>query len=87
MAINEIITKFKNKYGDKEVKLPYEILTVYDSYASPFSSGSNGYITKVRVRNGVLEFYHNWWAYGWFSYNEMNEKYPCQVCKAISMVL
>jgi hypothetical protein len=41
--------KFKKLYGNEEVKLPSHILTINDSCASPFSSGDNGYLTKVRL--------------------------------------
>lgn len=68
--------RFIEKYGDKEVELPYPIMTIYDNYASPFSSGSNGYLKKVRVRNGKFEFYHDWWRYGWLTMEEIREQYP-----------
>ncbi len=66
---------FKKKYGDKEVELEKPVMSVYDNYAGPFSSGSNGYIKKARLNNGVLELYHDWWAYGWFSYEELHKEY------------
>ena len=74
---------FKGKYGDREVELTSHVLTIYDSYANPFSSGSNGYITKARVRNNVLELYHDWWAYGWFPYEELAKKHPKAVDEAL----
>jgi len=79
--------KFKKLYGNSEVKLPSHILTINDSYASPFSSGSNGYLTKVRLnKEDNFEFYHNWWAYGWISFDEVKEKYPCAACKIESSI-
>lgn len=72
---------FLEKYGEDEVKLPFEILTIQDNYAGPFSSGSNGYLTKVRLKNGEFEFYHNWWNYGWLSFEEIRKQYPCAACK------
>ena len=80
------IEAFKKKYGDKEVKLEKAPMTIYDSYPSAYSSGSNGYITKVRVRNNTLEFYHDWWAYGWFSYSDMYKDYPKAVNEAIKQL-
>lgn len=68
--------RFIEKYGDKEVELPYPIMTIFDDYPSPFSSGSNGYLEKVRVRNGKFEFYHDWWRYGWLTMEEIREQYP-----------
>ena len=69
-----------------EVKLPRPVLTIYDSYPDPFSSGSNGYITKVRVRSNALEFYHDWWDYGWKSYSEM-KKINSQSVKEVIRIL
>jgi hypothetical protein len=69
---------FINKYGEKTV-VKFDrpgVMTIRDDYASPFSSGRNGYITEVRVENGELQFYHNWWAYGWISEEELRKKYP-----------
>ena len=80
------IEAFKKKYGDKEVKLEKAPMTIYDNYPSAYSSGSNGYITKVRVRNNTLEFYHDWWAYGWFSYSDMYKDYPKAVNDAIEQL-
>lgn len=78
--------KFKKLYGSSEVKLPSSILTIYDSYASPFSSGSNGYLTKIRLNKDNCEFYHDWWNYGWLSFDEVKEKYPHTVCKIKSLI-
>lgn len=66
---------FIKKYGDSEVKLRHPVLTIMDNRPDPFSSGANGYIKKARVRNGILELYHDWWAYGWYSYDDMYTKY------------
>lgn len=74
---------FKQKYGDKEVRIEKRIVTIYDNFPGPHSSGSNGYITKARVRDSVLEFYHDWWNYGWFSYKEMHKEYARAINKAI----
>lgn len=79
--------KFKNKYGNKEVTFPKPILTITDNYSSSFNSGSNGYITKARYNNNTIELYHDWWAYGWFSYNELQKKYPKAVKKALKYCL
>ena len=72
---------FKEKYKEQEVKLSPAIMTIYDSYPSPLSSGSNGYLTKIRVRNNKFEVYHDWWSYGWLSIEEVERKYPCASCK------
>lgn len=73
--------RFKEKYGDKEIRLPSAILTIKDDYASPLCSGSNGHLTKVRLREGKFEFYHDWWAYGWLTTEEIKKDYPCAACK------
>ena len=78
--------EFKKLYGNREVKLPSSILTINDSYASPFSSGSNGYLTKVRLNKDNFEFYHDWWSYGWISFDEVKEKYPYAACKIESLI-
>ena len=38
--------KFIEKYGDKEVELPYYILIIIDNYGYPFNSVSNEYLTN-----------------------------------------
>lgn len=69
--------EFKKLYGNREIELPFHIITINDSYASPFSSGSDGYLTKVRLnKEDNFEFYHDWWDYGWISFDEVKEKYP-----------
>ena len=78
--------RFKNKYGDKEVTFPKAILTIYDNYPSSFSSGSSGYITKARYNNNTIELYHDWWAYGWFPYNELQKKHPKAVKEALNYI-
>jgi len=78
--------KFKEKYGNKEVELPVSVLTIRDNYPSPLCSGSNGYLTKVRIRNDEFEFYHNWWAYGWLSFEDIKLKYPDASCKLYQIV-
>lgn len=78
--------KFKKLYGDREIDLPSDVLTINDSYASPFSSGSNGYLTKIRLNKDNFEFYHNWWRYGWISFDEVKEKYPCAASKVESLI-
>lgn len=79
--------KFKKLYGNREVKLPCQIMTIFDNYASPFSSGGNGYLTKVRLnKEDNFEFYHDWWDYGWLSSDEVEEKYPCAACKVKSLI-
>ena len=77
---------FKKLYGDREIELPSPVLTINDSYASPFSSGANGYLTKIRLNKDNFEFYHDWWSYGWISFDEVKEKYPCAACKVESLI-
>lgn len=82
--------KFEKKYGSSEVELPHDILTIHDCRSDPFSSGGNGYLEKVRVRNGKFEFYHNWWSYGWITEDEVLDKYPdayCQVSLEVNSLL
>lgn len=67
---------FQDKYGNEEVNLLSPILTIRDDYASPFSSGSNGYLTQVRIRDGHFEFYHNFWGPGWLTIREIRKSYP-----------
>jgi len=83
--MNKTIKKFEDKYGKQEVKLPKPIEVINDSHPSPFSSGSNGYITKLRVKDGKLEYYLNWWAYGWYDAND--GKYPQAIEIALKQVL
>lgn len=82
-----ITEEFKKLYGDREVKLPSHVLTINDSHASPFSSGANGYLTKVRLnKEDNFEFYHDWWAYEWISFDMVKEKYPCAACEVESLI-
>ena len=82
-TINYLCVKlFKSKYGDREVELTPRVLTTDDRDAI-FGSGSNGYITKARVKDNVLEFYHDWWNYGWLSCEEMYQDYPKAAHSAI----
>lgn len=73
--------EFKKLYGNREIELPSHIITINDSYTSPFSTWTNGYLTKVRLNNDNFEFYHDWWIYGWISFDKVKEKYPCAACK------
>ena len=66
--IGIIKQSFLNTYGaDIEVCLPEDICIGRDSCASPFSSGSNGYLTKIRLNGttGKFEVYVDWWRPGW----------------------
>lgn len=80
----ELKDELKKKHGDEEVIFPDPILTVSDKYSFPFSSGSNGYITKARYNNNTIELYHDWWQYGWFPYKELEKDYPKAVKKALN---
>ena len=76
--LKRLIELFKQKYGvGFEVKLPRPIMTIFDNYPSPFSSGSCGYMKKLRIDPETEEFqyYHDWWAYGWNEYDEYMEKH------------
>lgn len=82
--------EFEEKYGSSEVKLHHSILTIHDCRSDPFSSGSNGYLKKVRIKNGKFEFYHDWWAYEWLTEDEVQDKYPdayCQVIREVNSLL
>ncbi len=81
-----IIEEFKKLYGNREIDLPSHIITINDNHSSPFSSGANGYLTKVRLNKDNFEFYHDWWNYGWISLDEVKEKYPCAACKVKSLI-
>jgi len=75
-SVERYIGMFKKKYGDKIVELPRSILTIKDDYPCTFCSGSNGYLTKVRIKDNKFEFYHDWWAYGWLTVSDIYSKYP-----------
>jgi len=83
--LQNLICAFQTKYGEgNEVKVPSPVLTVYDNYANPFSSGSNGYITKLRINKSThkFEYFHDWWAYGW----EFDAKYTDEAICALEQV-
>lgn len=78
--------EFFKKFGNQEIILPREIMVIRDD-CGPFSSGSNGYISKLRINPSTkeLEYYLNWWAYGW---NKATDgKYPDAIREALAMVL
>ena len=77
--------RFKEKYKDQEVELPRPLLVIRDDHPSPFSSGSNGYIKKLRARNGKLEYYLDWWDYGWHPADD--GKYPNEIEDALRQLL
>lgn len=81
------VEQFKEKFGEKEIKLEHPVTTIEDYRADPFSSGSSGHITKVRLKGDTLEFYHSWWSYGWYSYDKLYKDYPSAVEWAINQVL
>ena len=83
--MNDLINLFKLKYGiGNEIKIPNPILTIKDNYPSTHCSGNNGYITKLRINKETmkLEYYHDWWDYGWFSDN-----YKSKVKSALKQLL
>ena len=86
MSEKEQLTEvFKAMYEEGiEVQVPKPVITIRDNYASPFSSGSNGYINKLRINKQTheLEYYHDWWNYGWF-----NKGYSKQVIRALKQVV
>lgn len=86
MAKNDYSASFLAKYGENEIKLPHPVLTISDNKPDPFSSGSFGYLTKARINEGMLEFYHDWWAYGWMTYEEAKQKYPCPTKEAVRVL-
>lgn len=69
-----MVGRFLRKYGNKEVNLKDQILTIDDHYS--WGSGSVGYLTAVRVRNNKFEYYHNWWAGGWQTEDQLIKDYP-----------
>lgn len=81
-----LINAFKGRYGEGiEISVPNPVMTIRDNYASPFSSGSNGYIAKLRINKNThkFEYYHDWWAYGW----EFDEKYSAEICMALKQII
>ena len=82
--MKQLINKFLERFGDQEVSIPNGgLCVIHDCHANPFSSGSNGYITKLRVRNNTLEYYLDWWDYGW----KADNKYQDECYKALLMCL
>jgi hypothetical protein len=77
--------QFFGKYGNNEIELPKPICVIKDNYPSPFSSGANGYITKLRIHNNQLEYYLDWWNYGW--YPTTDHKYDEAIELALNMAL
>ena len=77
--------QFEGKYGNKEVELPRPLCVIRDNCASPFSSGSNGYIKKLRVKDGKLQYYLDFWNYGW--YNADDGKYTNEIECALKQVI
>ncbi|MBP5722866.1 MAG: hypothetical protein J6X18_04745 [Bacteroidales bacterium] len=62
----ELCCLFAEKYGSNfEVTLPKTVCILKDDYPSTHCSGSNAYITKVRFHAGKIEYYVDWWKYGW----------------------
>lgn len=86
MSTKDYAIRFTNKYGDNEIELPRPVVTIRDSRPDPFSSGSDGHITKARRNGDTLEFYHDWWAYGWVSHDEMERTYPEGLRGAINVL-
>ena len=85
-SIERLVSQFCQKYGDKEVEFIGRLMTIRDDYPSTFCSGSNGYLTEVRVKDGHFEFYHDWWCYGWLTLDEVKEEYP-QVMRGLEYEL
>jgi len=82
--MKNLIDKFVQCFGEQEVRIPNGgLCVIHDSYASPFSSGSNGYITKIRVRKDKLEYYLDWWDYGW----KVDDKYQDACEEALKLCL
>lgn len=85
-SIERLINQFCQKYDNKEVEFSGRVMTIRDDYPSSHCSGSNGYLTKVRVKDGHFEFYHDWWRYGWLTLEEVKEEYP-QVMRGLEYEL
>ena len=77
--------QFFGKYGNNEIELPKRICVIKDDYPCSFCSGSNGYITKLRIHDDKLEYYLDWWAYGWNPVTD--HKYDEAIKEALDMVL
>lgn len=83
--IEELKNLFIRKYGkNTEVTLPTPICIIRDNFPSPHSSGSNGYMSKLRFVDGKLEYYKDFWDYGWYSDTQTLRKFAemalMQVC-------
>ena len=65
---NKLKEEFKKKYGTKEIELhPHVQLARRDH-----DSGGEPYMTKLRINpnNGELEWYKNYWDFGWKPEND-----------------
>lgn len=82
--LESLINQFKEKYSImQEVKVPDEPITIRDTQGF-HASGENGYISRLRINTkGRLEYYHDWWQYGWFD----DDKYIPQKIEALKQVL
>lgn len=79
-----LIKKFKEKNSIlQEVNVPNPPITIRDTHGFD-ASGENGSISRLRINKaGRLEYYHEWWQYGWFD----DDKYIPQKIKALKQVL
>ena len=79
-----LIKHFKEKYAIlTEVKVPNPPITIRDRDGF-HASGENGYISRLRINKaGRLEYYHDWWQYGWFD----DDEYIRQKINALKQVL
>lgn len=82
--LESLIEQFKEKYSIlQEVKVPDEPITIRDTNGF-HASGENGYLSRLRINKaGRLEYYHDWWQYGWFD----DDKYIPQKIEALKQVL
>ena len=85
-VLDVLIEEFKKKFffAGTEVKVPNPPITIRDTEGF-HASGANGYMKKLRInpKTGHLEYYHDWWAYGW----EDDDKYRAQKISALKQVL
>lgn len=82
MNYEEFKKAFIKKYGKGvEVKVPEPVRTIKD-----FQAGS-GFVKYIRVNKDTneLEYYHDWWQYGWFPIK--GNEYQNQALKALSMLI
>ena len=77
--------QFEEKYSNNEIELPEHICVIKDDYPCSFCSGSNGYITKLRIHDDKFEYYLDWWGYGWYDAND--GKYPEAIEEALNQLL